>query len=114
MMTTCAYAVVIFGLTGGAFLAVQIFLPPNERISTPEILAPLKKIQAGAPRELPPIEEGKADKPVYVPLDMSGEQSPPVRRQEAPVQQTPTPEVEIPQLPAAAAPLAKPDIHRVY
>ena len=117
VLTACIYAGVVVLLVGGAFFGVQVMLPAHDNVSSPEIDAPFKKIQAGAPRELPPIEEGKAEKPVYVPS--------PIRRSEIhreaesqplPAVQRPPERPELPSEVQATAPpprprFVPPDVH---
>lgn len=67
LATASIYVSLVVVLIGGAFFAVQGLLPSSNKAAAPEISAPFKKIQAGAPRELPPIEEGKPERSVYAP-----------------------------------------------
>ena len=112
LLIPCVYAIVVVVLIGGAFFGVQALLPPQATVFTPPNNGmPLGKVQAGAPRELPPIQEGKAEKPVYVPTVVSADPSLPAEAEREQVQRAPDPEtVTAPS--RVVAPFVPPDIHR--
>lgn len=103
-------------MIAAAFFGVQMLLPARDKAARPEIHAPSEKVQAGRPRELPPVWEGKPEKPIY---------ASPVVPPAAPNEPQPEPPDVAPLLPAApelpqappTAPVAPvyipPDVHRV-
>jgi hypothetical protein len=115
--TACVYISIVVVLIAAAFFGVQMLLPAQDKASLPEIRAPLEKVQAGPPRELPPVWEGKPEKPTYAspviqPAAPSDLQE--VLTDVPPV--LPVRPVELPQATpsAPAAPVyVPPDIHRV-
>src|SRR5215203_6442803 len=63
--TACVYISVVVVLIAAAFFGAQMFVPAQDKASLPDIRAPLEKVQAGPRRELPPVWEGKPEKPIY-------------------------------------------------
>ena len=113
----CGYGLVVIVLLGGAFLGAKAMLPPLADSIMRNDAMPSGKIQAGAPRELPPIKERKADKSIYVPASIPTETNPvgePEKDQLEPAPiAPPAPKPEVLEIrPPAAAPFIPPDIHR--
>lgn len=111
VLITCAYVLVVVVLICGAFFGVQVLLRPLANLVMRNYEMPVEKIQPGPPHKLPPIQQRKADKPIYIPAYVPPDPSQPIKPEREEVQRAPAPRVFETRRPAAV-PFVPPDIHR--
>ena len=117
ILIACVYVVIVVLLVAGIFYVVLV--RTQDKASVPGTPAPREKVKAGTPRDLPPIWQGKPEKPLYLPGARSDEipkEHDAASVEIAPIAPLPLVPTEAPgntSSPPSVPTYNRPDIHRV-